>query len=44
MTQAEAYKVLGISRSASPSRTEQAYQEKHRELIPGNPLADRQKA
>lgn len=48
MTQAEAYKVLGISRSVSPSRTEQAYQEKHRELrlklIPGNPLADRQKA
>ena len=48
MTQAEACKVLGISRSVSPSRTEQAYQEKHRELrlklIPGNPLADRQKA
>jgi hypothetical protein len=48
MTQAEAYKVLGISRSVSPSRTEQAYQEKQRELrlklIPGNPLADRQKA
>jgi len=48
MTQAEAYKVLGISRSVSPSRIEQAYQEKQREfrlkLIPGNPLADRQKA
>jgi len=48
MTQAEACKVLGISRSASPSRMEQAYQEKHRELrlkhILGNPLADRQKA
>jgi hypothetical protein len=48
MTQAEAYRVLGISRSVSHSRTEQAYQEKHRELrlklIPGNSLADRQKA
>lgn len=48
MTQAEAYEVLGISRSVSPSKTEQAYQKKHRELrlklIPGNLLADRQKA
>ena len=48
MTQAEAFKVLGISRSASPSRIEQAYQEKQRELrlklVPGNLLADRQKA
>ncbi|HUT42811.1 MAG TPA: hypothetical protein VMW95_00635 [Desulfobacterales bacterium] len=48
MTQAEACKVLGISRFISPSRIEQTYQEKHRELrlklIPGNPLADRQKA
>jgi hypothetical protein len=48
MTQAEAYQVLGISRSVSPSRIEQAYYEKHRELrlklTPGNPLSDRQKA
>jgi len=48
MTQAEACRVLGISRSVSPSRIEQAYREKQRELrlklIRGNPLADRQKA
>jgi len=48
MTQAEAYIVLGVSRSASRSRKEQAYQEKQRKLrlklVPGNPLADRRKA
>ena len=48
MTQPEACKVLGISRFASPSRIEQAYREKQRELrlklIQGNLLADRQKA
>lgn len=48
MTQAEASRVLGISPSFSPFRIEQAYREKQRQLrlklIPGNPLADRQKA
>jgi hypothetical protein len=48
MTQAEAYKVLGISRFVSPSRIEQAYREQQKQLrlklIQGNPLADRQKA
>jgi len=48
MTQAEAYRVLGISRSASRLRKEQVYQEKQKKLrlklIPGNTQADRRKA
>ena len=48
MTKIEACKVLGISRSASSVKAEQAYYKKQKklclQLIPGNTLADRQKA
>jgi len=48
MTEIEAYKLLGISRSASAAKATQAYLKKHdvlrRKLCPGNTKADRQKA
>ena len=48
MTKNEARKILGISRSASSDKAEQAYRKKQNELrlrlIPGNTKADRQKA
>ena len=48
MTKIEAYKLLGISRSASSAKTEQAYRNIQKQLclqlVPGNHLADRQKA
>jgi len=48
MTRAEAYRILGISRSVSRSSTVQAYRETQKKLrvklIPGNSLVDRQKA
>lgn len=48
MTEIEAYKLLGISRSASAAKATQAYRKTHdelrRKLCPGNIKADRQKA
>ena len=48
MTKIEACKVLGISRSASSVKAEQAYLNIQKQLclqlVPGNTLADRQKA
>jgi len=48
MTQAEAYRVLGISGSAKRSKAEILYQEKSKKLrlqmVPGMPVAIRQKA
>ena len=48
MTKIEAYKLLGISRSASSAKAEQAYRNIQKQLclqlVPGNTLAGRQKA
>jgi hypothetical protein len=48
MTKAEAYSVLGTSNSVACSKTELLYQQKRKELrlqmVPGMPVATRQKA
>lgn len=48
MTETDAYKVLGASRSVAQSRAERLYRQKRAQLrlqiVPGMPLATRQKA